>query len=293
MVAIRPRLVKQRPRRGDDLLQQIGIGPEEIKQRRKFVADPVPHHGQSILVAQKASDHFRKLVEKPLVAALIGECRKQFRSQRRHFDLLNLLDHPLGDEPAKAGLFDSRQSLRHQARDKPRQVPGALRVRKPVGDQRGKVHLLQLLADWLLRQEIDLDEAAKIVRDPALVLRDDRGMRNGQTERTPEERHNRVPVSKAADGGSLGEGRDERQPWPAMLEGLGCGEDGDTERQRAGRQYLCASQRRELFRFGRTKVTGPVLDCRSRISRHVVFVPDAAKAAHAQGFELPSTRLTL
>ena len=91
---------------------------------------------------------------------------------------------------------------------------------------------LQLVADRLLgARKFDLDEAAEIVGDAALVRRDDRGVRDGQAERPPEQRHHRVPVGDAADGGGLGEGGDEAEPRPAGFPRLGGGKDGDAERQ--------------------------------------------------------------
>ena len=98
-----------------------------------------------------------------------------------------------------------------------RQAGGALRVGQPVGDQRGEIDLVQLFAHRFRRQEIHLDEAAEIVGDAVLVLRDDRGVRDRQAERPPEQRHHRIPVGEAADGRGLGEGGDEAEPRPARL----------------------------------------------------------------------------
>ena len=161
---------------------------------------------------RKLADDLGELVEQPLVAAIVGEGRQQFGGQRRDFTLSSWSSMRSADEVAQAGALDRRKRLRHQPRDEARQRIRALRIGQPVGDERRKIDFVQLLAHRPGRQEIDLDEAAEIVGDAVLVGGNDGGVRNGQAERPLEQRHHRIPVGEAADGGGLGEGGHEAEP---------------------------------------------------------------------------------
>ena len=246
MVGIRPHLVQQGARRGDDALEQIGIGPEQVEDRRQFLSDPVAHGRQRAFVAQEPACHSQELVEQLLVAPVVAEGRQQFGRQRRQRNLFDLFDEQLRSEALQPRPLDRRQCLRHQPIDEAGEPGRPALVREPVGDERGEVDLFELLADRSSRQEIDFDEPAEIVRDALLIRGNDGRVGNRQAERAAKQRDHGVPVRQPADDGRLGEGRDETEPGTAGPEKLGRDENGRTKHERCNRQRLGAPERHAL-----------------------------------------------
>ncbi len=91
-------------------------------------------------------------------------------------------------------------------------------------------------------EEMHLDEFAELVGDALLVALDDRGVRDRQAQRPLEQRDHGVPVGEAADGGGLGEGRDEAERRMHRQRRLRAEEDRKRRRQHQRRQQLDAPQ---------------------------------------------------
>ena len=180
------------------------------------------------------------------MAPVVAEGRQQFGRQRRQRNLFDLFDEQLRSEGLQPRPLDRRQCLRHQPVDEAGEPGRPALVREPVGDERGEIDLLELLADRPRRQEIDLDEPAKIVRDALLIGGNNGRVRNRQAERPAKQRDDGIPVRQPADDGRLGEGRDETEPGTAGPEKLGRDENGRTKHERCNRQRLGAPERREL-----------------------------------------------
>jgi hypothetical protein len=89
-------------------------------------------------------------------------------------------------------------------------------------------------------EEMHLDELAELVRDAVLIALDNCGVRDRQPERPLEQRHHRVPVGQAADGGSLRERRDETEHGVHFKKHLRHDKDRERRCQHQARQRLDA-----------------------------------------------------
>ena len=143
MVLVGQHLVEQRAGRCDDLLQQIGVGAEQVEQRRQLVADLFAHGLQRRLVVEEFAERADQPVEQFLVAAVVGEGGEQLGGERRDAHLADLVEHALGDEIAQAGLLDRRHRLRHQPADEAGQAAGPPGIGQPVGDECGEIDLVR------------------------------------------------------------------------------------------------------------------------------------------------------
>ena len=86
-----------------------------------------------------------------------------------------------------------------------------LRSRSQSAMKDAEIDLAQLGFDRRRLEKMQLDEFAEFVGDAMLVALDDRGVRDRQSQRPAKQRHHRVPVGQAADGGGLRKCRDEAE----------------------------------------------------------------------------------
>ena len=91
-------------------------------------------------------------------------------------------------------------------------------------------------------EEMHLDEFAEPVGDALLVALDDGGVRDRQAERPAKQGHHGIPVGQPADGGGLGERRDEAESRMHVQQRLGGDEHAEAARQHQRRHRLDAPQ---------------------------------------------------
>ncbi len=186
----------------------------------------------------------QEIIEQRLMPPLLDEGAQRAGGERRQIDRHHLRGHAADDERHQPGVFGRRESLRQQPQRKAREILAALAVAQPVGDEGAEIDLAQFRFDRAGCEKMHLDEFAERVRDAMLVALDDRGMRDRQPERAPEQRDHGVPVGDTADGGGLGEGRDEAEGRMHVEQRLG----GHKQRQRCdqhqGREQLDALELR-------------------------------------------------
>ena len=140
------------------------------------------------------------------MALVLGEDVEQLRRRAGEVDLAHAGRHRALQEALHARVVDRAERVGEEARGvggdgvrvRRLQQPAAQRVRGPeLGDA---------LHQRRGGEEVVLDEFRKPARDPLLVARDDRGVRDRQVERPAEQRHHREPVGERADHRGLGEG---------------------------------------------------------------------------------------
>ena len=153
----------------------------------------------------------QQVVEQPLMPALGHESAQRAGGERREVDPLQLGGDAAGDEGHQAGGFRRRHRLRQQPQREAGEIGAALAVAQPVGDEGAEVDLAQLGFDGCGFEKMHLDEFAELVGDAVLIALDDRGVRDRQSQRPLEQRHDGVPVGEAADGGGFRKGRDEAE----------------------------------------------------------------------------------
>ena len=88
-----------------------------------------------------------------------------------------------------------------------REALGVARLGEPCGEARRRIELRQLGEHLLGAEEVRADEGREVLADPVLVARDDRRVRDRQSERMAEQRHHREPVGDRADHRGLGKCR--------------------------------------------------------------------------------------
>ena len=147
-----------------------------------------------------------------------------------------------GDERHQARGFRRRERFRQQPQREAGEIVAALAVAQPVGDERTEIDLAQLGLDRSGLEKMHLDEFAELVGDAVLIALDDRGVRDRQSQRPAKQRHHRVPVGKAADGGGFGERRDKAERRMDRQQRLRRHEQRQRARQHQRRQRLDAAQ---------------------------------------------------
>ena len=128
----------------------------------------------------------------------------------------------------------------------------------------GPARVAEPLADDLGGEEVLADEASQPFADLVLLARDDRGVRDRQPQRVPEQRGHREPVGEAADHGRLG-GRLDVAPAPVAVADSHAADDedrGGDDQQAAGDDLHPAQRPQPLGGPGRG--SSPV---RSRATR--------------------------
>ena len=151
------------------------------------------------------------IVEQALMPALLHERAQRAGGERREIDRLQLRGDAAGDEGHQARGFGRRDRLGNSRSTKRARSSLRLRSRSQSAMKRAEIDLAQLGLDGRRFEEMHLDEFAELVGDAVLIALDDRGVRDRQAQRPAKQRHHRVPVGEAADGGGFREGRDEAE----------------------------------------------------------------------------------
>src|SRR6266540_3273537 len=124
------------------------------------------------------------------------------------------------------------------------QPGGVVRAYQPAADPAGHVQAAQLANDHLAGQEVLLDELAQALAQRVLLVRDDRGVRDGYPHRVPEQRGDREPVGQRAHHGRLGGGPQVAHPGRRLRDQHGDEEDQRRGAEQAGGEQLGAPQLR-------------------------------------------------
>ncbi len=247
MVGIAADLLEEGGRGGDDLLHQKLVGAVELQERRQFTADFLADHGHGFGLRQRLVHGAQHVVEQPLMPALGHEGAQRSGGKRRKVDPLQLGGDAAGDEGHQAGGFRRRHRLGQQPQREAGEIGAALAVAQPVGDEGAEVDLAQFGFDGGGFEKMHLDEFAELVGDAVLIALDDRGVRDRQSQRPLEQRHDGVPVGEPADGGGFRKGRDEAEGRVHRQQQLRRHE----QRQRAGKNQR--RQRLDPPQLGRAR----------------------------------------
>ena len=114
---------------------------------------------------------------------------------------------------------------------------GVGRLGQPVAEAFGDLGAGESLTDHFRGQEVALHEVAEAAPDVVLALRDDRRVRNRDTERVAEQRGDSEPVGEGADHRRLGRRLDVADPRRLVLEHAGDDEhNGGEHQQTSGKQ---------------------------------------------------------
>jgi hypothetical protein len=107
-----------------------------------------------------------------------------------------------------------------------------LRLGQPLAQARGDRRRLELRAHDVAAQELGLDELTEILADLVLAVRDDRGVRDRDAERMPEQRRHGEPVGERPDHAAFGERAHVRERGDLLLEREGEREEHRHEHER-------------------------------------------------------------
>ena len=199
-------------------------------------------------------DRDQQVVEQRVVPALLDKRMQRAGRKRCKIDGLQLRHHAARHEGTQAGSFGCAHGLGQQAKHEAREIGAALAVAHPFRDERCEIDFAQLGFHRPGIEEMLLDEFAELVGDAMLVVLDDGGVRNRQSQRPAEQRHNRVPVRKSADGCGFCKCRHETPYRVKMLQGA-CGhKHRETSDQHQRRQQLDAPEFCRANRIARTGI---------------------------------------
>ena len=131
----------------------------------------------------------------------------------RKVDLLELAQQGAREESCHVLVLEHRQHARDHGADAGRGTIAVGRLGEPSPASLGDVHAGEALHHVLGGEEILLHEAAKALADAVLVVRNDRRVRNRQSQGTAKQRNDGEPIGDRAHDGRLGEGLDPCGPW--------------------------------------------------------------------------------
>jgi hypothetical protein len=124
--------------------------------------------------------------------------------ERSEFDCGEAPTERFADHLAKLACVDGTEQMRHHAHDAQGDGFGTRRRGEPTGEEPHQIDRAQLRLYELRCQKIALDEYRQSLPDPVLVLGHDRGVRNRQAERLPEDRGHGEPIGERPNYGGLG-----------------------------------------------------------------------------------------
>ena len=127
---------------------------------------------------------------------------------------------------------------------------GVLRLAQPLAAAQRDLRARELGAHDVGCQEVRLDELAECAADLVLAARDDRGVRDRESERTAEQRGDGEPVGKRSDHAALGSSTHVAEPGQPLLQRERDDERDGHEQERAERDRLHAAQRAQSFLIG-------------------------------------------
>ena len=177
-------LVRRPPRRAlrEDPRERLGVlgePPVELAQRQ--VHQPVVRLVAHDLAEQAARDRADRLLAQPRDDRLLDDLGDR------------LVAHPLQPQGGDVrGLVDD--------------PPGVGRLEQPVGQPVADLGRQDPVADDVLAQEVLAHEVLQALGQHVLAARDQRGMRDRDSQRVPEQRRHREPVGHGADHRRLGSG---------------------------------------------------------------------------------------
>ena len=180
--------------------------------------------------------------------------------QPRDVDLLEPGDNGRAEEGADPLVVEHADGVAQSGGEVRCEALGMARLCKPRGETRRRIELRQLGEHLFGAEKVRADEGREVLADPVLVARDDRRVRDRQSERVAEERHDREPVRDRADHRGLREcrhiaprrmKRDQRRG--RKVDKPGRGEEAECDRLHTGkaersrrRASDCHSKRQEL-----------------------------------------------
>ena len=253
MLGIGPHVLEERRGGCGDLLHHVGIGAVEAQDGRQLVADFFANGGQHLRLVDRLVDRSQEVIEQRAMAACAHERAKRADGERGQIERLQAADDLLREIAPHAGILGGVDRLREQFDDEARKLGASLAVGEPVGHERCEVDAAQFCLDRRCIEKVALDEFAEFFRDPELIGRDDRRVRDRQAERPAKQRDHRVPVGKPADGGGFRKGRQEAEGHVPRLHDLRehCNDETGDQHRRGDR--LHAAQFGRARRIGRVR----------------------------------------
>ncbi len=123
-----------------------------------------------------------------------GEHIEELTGQARHVDQLEAGDDGGAEESADPFVVEYADRVAHRRSGVRREGLRVERVGEPCGEASCRIEMRQLGEHLLGAEKIRADEGREVLADPILVARDDRRVRDRESERVPEQRHHREPV---------------------------------------------------------------------------------------------------
>ena len=193
-------------------------------------------------VAQEALGLYNQLVDQFLMLIVRGQRVEQLRRERGHLDAAQCAGEVLADEVTHRLFAQRVEQPRQQRGEAAGNDAGSRPIGQPSGQHLREVDVGELRRNHLGRQEVALDELAQGLAEPVLLLRNDGGVRDGQSERPPEQRGDCEPVGQPADQSRLAERAQVTHPWMQRLIGAREQEDHGRSQQERERQALHGAQ---------------------------------------------------
>ena len=204
------------------------------------------------LVVEKPVQSDQSLIEEPLMPLILDDRRQELGRQRRYIEVVQLVGRHPRDKRPQAGLLDRDEGLGQHAQRETRERRASLVVGEPLGAERREIHRRELLRDRAGRKKLSLDEVPETLGDPLPVARDDRSVGKPDAEGVAKERHDRVPVRKAADRRGLRPRGDIGEARMIGLQEPGDDGDQDARGEQGGCDDLDAQQVSRALCVGRS-----------------------------------------
>ena len=229
----------------DHLLGRVASGDAveaDEPQVLHFGRDDLGDRDLDRLVVEHAGELLQHAVEELLVPVVGGQHVEQLSREPGDVDLFEPGDHRRAEERAHALVVEDAEAVAQRRSQVGRDLLGVPRLGQPPREAAGGIEALELLQHLIVAEEIGADEGRQVLADPILVARDDRGVRDRQPERMPEQRDDREPVGDRADHRRLCERGDVAPRRVAVVQQRGDDVDRSGSRQQAERDRLHALQ---------------------------------------------------
>ena len=152
------------------------------------------------------------------MSALVDERAQRPGDEGSEIDGPQLGLHHARDQTFQTGNLGGGEGLREQAENQARDAAAAVWILKPLAQHPGEINLLESLTDRPRLEEMFFDELAEFFGDGALIVWNDRGMRDWKPKRPTEQRDDCIPIREAADDRRLGKGADKREQGVSSLQ---------------------------------------------------------------------------
>ena len=255
-------LVGQRVRHlvdvGDGVDQRGRLGPLGARELQQPRGDERADLRRGEVIAQLG----QRAVEHILMATGLGHDVEHRSGGRGGVPGECAGDEEFADGAAHGLLVEQGQRLDRHRADRAGDLREVAGLTQPLAEALGGVEDLELAEQDFGVEEVVADELGEAVSDAVLALRDERGVRDRQAERMPEQRDDREPVGQAADGGGLAEGF-EPGPGTGSAHHEAEAEAGQGQQQAAEGDQLHAAERGDTrigegLRWHRRKGAGEV-----------------------------------